>query len=264
MAILTGVLTASASALTLWKFTHQRRWPFKYVLSYTLTTSLLSWYCQKWIGANPIPLISASTWLLAIHFITLAAVTCSYRVSPFHPLAAFPGPTLHKLSDLVMMYTVSTGYRYLELSALHQQYGDFVRIGPNKLSILSHSIQHQVYKSSRSLDKSLSCPVPDDDIQGLFFQTSREAHGIGRSIWAPAFSQNMMDQYCHVSENSIAQLIDCIERRKDDRNVIDLGTALQHWSFDFNAHFVFGNHSIDIRWSVCLIHFSDYVMCHRA
>lgn len=53
----------------------------------------------------------------------------AYRLSPFHPLAKFPGPLLARITNLWLAYVVYTGKRHVKLAQLHNQYGVFVRTG---------------------------------------------------------------------------------------------------------------------------------------
>lgn len=52
-----------------------------------------------------------------------------YRLSPFHPLAKYPGPIACKISQLwaVLIYSRGKAHHYRKL--LHDQYGPIVRIG---------------------------------------------------------------------------------------------------------------------------------------
>lgn len=52
-----------------------------------------------------------------------------YRLSPFHPLACYPGPITRRISLLVPAFLAVTGNRCKELRRLHARYGDVVRIG---------------------------------------------------------------------------------------------------------------------------------------
>ena len=66
----------------------------------------------------------ATYWALLTLFVTV------YRLSPFHPLARYPGPLLCKLSKGWLAYLASSsGKTYSSINQLHQLYGDVVRIG---------------------------------------------------------------------------------------------------------------------------------------
>ena len=62
-------------------------------------------------------------------FSTLFSSIAIYRLSPFHPLAKYPGPTGCKISALWTVWKVRDGKRYLYIQSLHKQYGDVIRIG---------------------------------------------------------------------------------------------------------------------------------------
>ena len=55
-----------------------------------------------------------------------------YRLSPFHPLARYPGPIAYRLSMLVPAFSSMTGKRAKYYRALHKRYGDIVRIGTHQ------------------------------------------------------------------------------------------------------------------------------------
>ncbi len=61
-------------------------------------------------------------------FVLLSSLTL-YRLSPFHPLAKFPGPTINKITGLRMAMITRTRRRHIYLKDLHEKYGPFVRIG---------------------------------------------------------------------------------------------------------------------------------------
>ena len=70
-----------------------------------------------------LPLAFAAYWSGLLFF------TLAYRLSPFHPLANYPGPVLAKSSKLWGAYLSATGDQHRWLKRLHDRYGDVVRIG---------------------------------------------------------------------------------------------------------------------------------------
>ena len=52
-----------------------------------------------------------------------------YRLSPFHPLADYPGPIGAKISKIYGAALMAQGRIYLYYRDLHNQYGDIVRVG---------------------------------------------------------------------------------------------------------------------------------------
>ena len=80
----------------------------------------------SYAGQSPytaLPLAFTAYWS-GLSFFTLA-----YRLSPFHPLANYPGPILAKSSKLWGAYLSATGDQHRCLKRLHDRYGDVVRIG---------------------------------------------------------------------------------------------------------------------------------------
>jgi hypothetical protein len=52
-----------------------------------------------------------------------------YRLSPLHPLAKYPGPTLCKLTKIWTAWISFGGRAYIYYKTLHDKYGPIVRIG---------------------------------------------------------------------------------------------------------------------------------------
>lgn len=52
-----------------------------------------------------------------------------------HPLRHFPGPQLAAITQHYHRYAVARGNNHLYLDRLHAIYGEYVRIGPNLLSV---------------------------------------------------------------------------------------------------------------------------------
>ena len=73
--------------------------------------------------------LKTSVEIYTIYTATLVLITLAHRLSPWHPLASYPGPLLARTTSLWLTYISSTGKRYLILDALHACYGPFLRIG---------------------------------------------------------------------------------------------------------------------------------------
>ncbi len=66
---------------------------------------------------------------LATYVLALLSSIVIYRLSPWHPLARYPGPPLRKVSELVGAYYAAIGRKATAISELHKQYGNVVRTG---------------------------------------------------------------------------------------------------------------------------------------
>lgn len=84
----------------------------------TLLSSPLSFHV-RW----PITLAFAAYGSLLVLF------TLTYRLSPLHPLAKYPGPALAKTSKWWAAYLGGKGDLHRVGKDLHDRYGDIVRVG---------------------------------------------------------------------------------------------------------------------------------------
>lgn len=71
--------------------------------------------------------VVACTYLL--YYSTILVSILVYRLSPFHPLAKYPGPIPCRISKLWMAWVSSDGKQHKYYYELHKKYGDVVRIG---------------------------------------------------------------------------------------------------------------------------------------
>ena len=62
----------------------------------------------------------------------VTSFTLMYRLSPFHPLAKYPGPAIAKTSKLWAAYLNFKGDLHRFYKSLHERYGDVVRVGRYK------------------------------------------------------------------------------------------------------------------------------------
>lgn len=74
-------------------------------------------------------LIQAFSLAYGLFYISLLSSIILYRVSPFHPLAKYPGPVLGKISQLWLAWNALDGKVNLYMRRVHEKYGDVVRIG---------------------------------------------------------------------------------------------------------------------------------------
>lgn len=52
-----------------------------------------------------------------------------YRLSPWHPLARYPGPIIARLTKLWGLWSIATGKNHIYIKKLHEKYGPCVRVG---------------------------------------------------------------------------------------------------------------------------------------
>jgi hypothetical protein len=79
--------------------------------------------------------IVAVLHVFGLYWSTLAISILVHRVSPWHPLAKYPGPLVCKLTKFNLAFISFGGRQHVYYYQLHKKYGDVVRIGPNELSL---------------------------------------------------------------------------------------------------------------------------------
>ena len=81
------------------------------------------------LRASFVSLFSSVAFTFPNYLLALLTSVCIYRLSPFHPLARFPGPVLFRLSRIPAWIIARSGGQHRYYLALHQRYGPCVRTG---------------------------------------------------------------------------------------------------------------------------------------
>lgn len=171
----------------------------------------------------------------------------------FNPLNKIPGPYFTRLSKFAFCFMNVKLDGHHVLKRLHDQYGPFVRIGPNDISVIDAD-GTQVISAADS--KCTKGPWYDQDSPHISMHTtrSRAMHDRRRRIWAPAFSDKALRGY----ETRVQSLNDLLITKLDEtegttsvwnaRNPTDNATGkpinatnlLNMYSFDVMGDLAFG------------------------
>lgn len=167
-----------------------------------------------------------------------------------------------------------TGKRHLAIQDLHERYGKIVRtgsswnlvislqgfdkcchmLGPNTLSINSHTAIGPVYSSAQAFSKSQAYIPGKFHGDGLFFIRPRDVHNTRRKHWAPAFTPASVAKYKPIIEKRTNQLMGIIGKRKSGPyGSVDLSEAIQHWSFDVMGELTFGGANRLVCFVLCSV-----------
>ncbi|OCH91406.1 cytochrome P450 [Obba rivulosa] len=178
--------------------------------------------------------------ITATFFVFFTSLTTSivlYRLSPFHPLAHYPGPLSHKVSRLAFARIASRGRPHVYIQQLHKQYGDIVRVGPNEVSICDASAIPAMLgttgfpKSDKYMARSLWPPIPS------LIATSGEEHVIHRKWWNRGFSSAALKDYEQIVAQHVLQLGNLLMQRNES---VELGTLFSLFTFDVISDIAFG------------------------
>ncbi|OJT14456.1 Cytochrome P450 67 [Trametes pubescens] len=182
--------------------------------------------------------ISTSTYLASLIFATLV-----YRVSPFHPLAIYPGPFGCRLTKFWMAAVSFTGQQHNYIKSLHDRYGDVVRIGPNEVSIKDPSVVHAMLGPAglphgpMYYGKLLVRTPKDMPMLGM---TNITEHLRRRRPWARAFSGASLKEYKPMVASRALQLVQVLQSQKGE---VDIGKWVNYHSYDFMCDMAFGGGS---------------------
>ncbi|SJL03470.1 uncharacterized protein ARMOST_06826 [Armillaria ostoyae] len=147
-----------------------------------------------------------------------------YRLSPWHPLSRYPGPTLAKLTKWYMSYWVAKGNRHLKLQELHRVYGHWVRIGPNELSIDDPAAIRPFYGQTFRSRFYQGAP---QDADALITTTDRTEHASRLIAWNKAFSTENLKRF-----QALTKLMDVLKSASAGNNKISLSHWISLWAID--------------------------------
>ncbi|KAI0695303.1 cytochrome P450 [Cytidiella melzeri] len=238
--------------------------PLRDVLVAYIATSLATHYSfKRWEPSNiqliaslllipPLPLTllvlphvpALSSALVASYhmfFAMLAASIIAYRLSPFHPLARYPGPLMCKVSKWWIVWETRGGVQHLWYQRLHQIYGDAVRVGPNELSLRDSSLLTAVMGTT-GLPKGPSRQAQGmyPEVQSLIMYRDPAEHSRRRKPWNRAFNSTALKEYHPIISRRVSQLV---ERIASQDGAIDLSLWLSWFTYDFMSDLAFGGGS---------------------
>ncbi|CCM05245.1 uncharacterized protein FIBRA_07455 [Fibroporia radiculosa] len=209
----------------------------------------------------------------AIYYGVLTASIVTYRLSPMHPLAKYPGPLACKVSKLWLVYVASGGRQYSYFYKVHKKYGPIVRIGapnsvlfeltfeannsgwhpgPNELSIVDATLLPSILGANgmpkgpmwegRRFTKEKG--AGEKTIKGNLINTrNTQHHAEERQVWNRAFSTASVKKYEPIVIRRAAQLVEALKTKCGEAETkgaqVNMSDWLSFFSFDFMGDFVF-------------------------
>ncbi|CAK7207444.1 hypothetical protein SEUCBS139899_010254 [Sporothrix eucalyptigena] len=162
----------------------------------------------------------------------------------FHPLSAFPGPKSAAISNIFNFRTIVSGRSVWIIKALHEKYGDVVRLGPNELSFATADAWKDIYdrrKDGKILIKDPKFYRVDDTYRAKHIVTASdpEEHAQMRKMMSHAFSSKALLDQEDVIQHYANGLVDAIYERctRGPMNLVDFF----NWTtFDILGEMAFG------------------------
>ncbi|KAI9736063.1 MAG: hypothetical protein M1818_006239 [Claussenomyces sp. TS43310] len=184
--------------------------------------------------------LKAGAEFLATYVVTLGLSIGIYRLF-FNPLRHFPGDLLPSLTKWQSFWVAKDGQTHHFLWAQHKKHGDFVRVGPNELSVADINQMPFIHGAKSKFSKgpwywkNLNEPSP-----GLFSLQDYNEHKLRRKVWDTAFNPKALKAY----EPRINAAIDRFCKRLDDAakstKAIDFSAWSEYMAFDIMGDLGFG------------------------
>ncbi|TCD68033.1 hypothetical protein EIP91_011644 [Steccherinum ochraceum] len=185
--------------------------------------------------------VSSSIGLsFTIYHATLLASIAVYRLSPFHPLARYPGPVLNKLSSWWLLRIGLSGKRHVFIQDTHRRYNsDVVRIGPNELSIVDPDAVIPVL-GPNGLPKGPAWDghVRHSPIRPVISWRNVLTHSKSRRGWMRAFSTTAVKEYEPILIDRVSQLVELI--KSHEGRTANLSQLFRLFTYDFMEDMAFG------------------------
>ncbi|EKM49557.1 uncharacterized protein PHACADRAFT_131233 [Phanerochaete carnosa HHB-10118-sp] len=173
------------------------------------------------------------------YYTTLLSSIVIYRLSPFHPIAQYPGPLLAKVSKFYHVSKTYSGKQQQYMRQLHDRYGDIVRIGPNEVIIRDAScivplLGTQGWPKGPMYEGRHLWPV----IPSLVGLRDSKEHQRRRRTWTRAFSTAAVKDFDPVIQHRVHGLGEGLGARQGE--VLDLSEWLGFFTYDFMGDLVYG------------------------
>ncbi|KAF9877214.1 cytochrome p450 monooxygenase [Colletotrichum karsti] len=158
----------------------------------------------------------------------------------FHPLADFPGPFWASVTDLWQVIQFLSLKQPYNLTELHEKYGEFVRYGPDNLSITAEEVVPLVYqKGGRRMPKTEYYDAFGSNIPNVFGMRDVELHSIRRRHMSNSFSLSSVKGMEHHLDENIKLLREKITKFANDGESFDLKKLLHYYTIDVLGELAF-------------------------
>ncbi|OCL03915.1 cytochrome P450 [Glonium stellatum] len=186
----------------------------------------------------PLNLVAKAVGGLALYLTLGVATSMSIYRLFFHRLNKFPGPMWARLSNLyVTVLSVKNLHLYEEVEKLHQQYGDFVRLGPSEISVNHPKAVDAIYSAQSPCSKGPFYNVLHPRVS-LQMVRDKGEHARRRKAWDRGFGSKALRNYESRVAGYTDQLLTQIEKSKG--TPLNMSDWFNFYSFDVMGDLSFG------------------------
>ncbi|RDB26248.1 hypothetical protein Hypma_006424 [Hypsizygus marmoreus] len=176
--------------------------------------------------------VSALVTTFLAYWGTLATSIVTYRLSPLHPLAKYPGPLICKVTKLWLAFLSLRGKQHVYYARLHEQYGDVVRIGPNELSFRNaNAVVPMMGPTGLAKGPFWDGRIPEQEkVKPMIALRDKTDHTRRRRPWTRAFSTAALKGYEGILTNRCLQLVETLGYQK---GTVDMTQWIGYFAYDF-------------------------------
>ncbi|KAI0652507.1 high nitrogen upregulated cytochrome P450 monooxygenase 2 [Trametes meyenii] len=187
------------------------------------------------------PVIKTLLVTFSTYWAVLACSVSFYRLSPWHPLAQYPGPLPLKLSKVYMAWISRSGRRHIYTQELHRRYGDIVRVGPNELSINSAAaIQPLMGTTGLQKGPQWGSRAATQAVPPLIAISDPKEHLRRRKPWNRAFNVSSLKGFEPLVAHRAQLLVDLLASKK---GAVNLSKWFSWFTYDLMSDMAFGGGS---------------------
>ncbi|KAH9823316.1 cytochrome P450 [Melampsora americana] len=166
-----------------------------------------------------------------------------YRLA-WHPLRHFHGPPLAALTQFWILREAYLGRNRFTMRSLGEEYGDWVRIGPNELYTTSIEALWTImgpkgWAKGNAYSSGITKTREGSD--SLLTLKTLAEHAPRRRIWDKAFTPRAISFYIPCLEARMDQLLEVLQNHVKEGKNVDFGLQLGYMMYDTMSDMAFGS-----------------------
>ncbi|QQK45617.1 Cytochrome P450 [Penicillium digitatum] len=152
-------------------------------------------------------------------------------------VASVPGPLLAKITNLWRFIDVAHGRAEVKLYNLHQKYGDYVRLGPNVVSVQNLDALKTIYGINKGYQKTNFYRVQQQLAKGktlptLFSTIDENLHAAIKRPISSAYAMSTLTEFEPYVDKTIHTFFGKLDEFVAEAKVFDIAIWLQYYAFD--------------------------------
>ncbi|EJD51349.1 cytochrome P450 [Auricularia subglabra TFB-10046 SS5] len=181
------------------------------------------------------------TLIVSTSSVTLLLSAAIYRLSPWHPLAKYPGSLVFKLTKLRTFYGSWRGNYYRDIKKMHDQYALSTMSDPRRERTAETAAASAIETALGASKPGKCVEMAGDDKRSVPTRTmGRTEHAHRRKLWNRGLGKEAMPSHARSAAAGVEQLLKQFDRAADEGRSIDVTTWMRFYGFDFMGKFAFG------------------------